>query len=47
MFAVCRLLLNIPALVCRAHFSHAVCRLWLNVRSCVEHKLVLPCVGFS
>ena len=23
----------------------AVYRLWLNVGSCVEHKLVLPCVG--
>ena len=30
------------SLVCRVHIGFAVCRLLLNVRSCIEHKLVLP-----
>ena len=34
------------SLVCRALFGFAVCRLLRNVRSCVEHYLVLPCVGY-
>ena len=45
-FLVCRVsALAKRLLMCQAQIGFAVCRPWLNVRSCVKLKLVLPCVS--